>query len=70
MTHLQGRPSWQSGRSSDRIRIHLSIRGYRLSLTPLSLQRYYVGNPLTGNVLHASTVGVGFIPILAATDEN
>ena len=30
----------------------------------------YVDNILVINVLHASTVGAGFIPALPATDEN
>ena len=33
-------------------------------------KRYYVANPLITNVLHASTVGAGVIPVLPASDKN
>ena len=50
--------------------IHLSIRGDRPAPGLTSLQRDHVCNLLITNVLHASTVGAGFIPVLPATDKN
>ena len=38
--------------------------------TPLKRKNDYVGNKLIINVLHASTVWMGFIPVLAATSKN
>ena len=50
-------------------RIPLHLRGDRTTPNLHTLQGYYVGNPLITNVLHASAVGAGFIPVLPTADK-
>ena len=50
-------------------RLPLPLRGDRTTPNLHTLQGHYVGNLLITNVLHASTVVAGFIPVLPTADK-